>query len=308
MDALRGIAALIVLIMHLVGFRGGHLAVDFFFMLSGFVMARTYEGRLRKGELSPLRFFIKRFARLWPTMAVGATLGLIAALLHGGGTELLSVFFFALLLIPGGAVSPYALNLPAWSIFYELLANALHGALFAKLNRLWPIFAAVSLGLVLSFSYGGFPRILGETTLVMQGLVVFRALAAYILGVMLYRVFGDTPPVRIPFAFGVVALPTYVAFVSTYTFPFWPLPFIFVIAPMLIFAGLDKAPPISSTILGEVSFPLYAVHMPIIYLLGGSIWAFFASIAVASLWLVGPVLKQPERFGLAANAVATRSD
>ena len=59
LDQLRGVAALLVLGYHIwtefnVGpiFRRSYLAVDFFFMLSGFVMARTYEGKLRSGALS----------------------------------------------------------------------------------------------------------------------------------------------------------------------------------------------------------------------------------------------------------------
>jgi len=62
LDLLRGVAALIVLVMHVAGFAGGHLAVDFFFMLSGFVMTRTYDQRLREGRIAPLRFVAMRFA------------------------------------------------------------------------------------------------------------------------------------------------------------------------------------------------------------------------------------------------------
>ena len=66
LDALRGIAAIMVVMFHLgLPMMGSHLAVDFFFMLSGFVMARTYDERLQTGAMSPLAFMIKRYRRLW---------------------------------------------------------------------------------------------------------------------------------------------------------------------------------------------------------------------------------------------------
>ena len=43
----------------------GYLAVDLFFMLSGYVMARTYEPRMARG-FSPAAFFLARYRRLWP--------------------------------------------------------------------------------------------------------------------------------------------------------------------------------------------------------------------------------------------------
>src|SRR5262245_61697811 len=81
LDALRGVAALAVLFHHyevIFGsthyFSRAYLAVDVFFMISGYVMARTYEGRLGN-SLSAVQFLWIRIKRLWPTMAVGTTIG-----------------------------------------------------------------------------------------------------------------------------------------------------------------------------------------------------------------------------------------
>ena len=90
LDVLRGIAALWVLHYHTIkvvldghnfGSRG-YLAVDFFFMLSGYVMARSYEDKFRQGY-GLKSFFTARYRRVWPTMAIG---GLISApmLMCGG--------------------------------------------------------------------------------------------------------------------------------------------------------------------------------------------------------------------------------
>lgn len=296
LDALRGIAALVVLQMHVSsGLQGGHLAVDFFFMLSGYVIARSYESRLVSGAISPGTFVLMRYRRFWPTMAVGATLGLAAALLvFGLLPELLLAFVFALLMIPGSATTPYFLNLPAWSIFYELVANAVHGAAFSKMSNfgLLIVLAIAAAGLVLSLQITGFPRILPETTLVMQVLVIFRLLASYVIGILLFRLFKDQSPVRLPFALGALLLPAYVLLVALYPFTGWQLPFIFLVAPIMIFCGLaEDVPKRLSVILGGLSFPLYAVHLPIIQLglyLGfrNPIIMVAASLAVASLWLV----------------------
>lgn len=81
LDGLRGVAALSVVVMHRhvwFGLEGwlahGYLAVDFFFMLSGYVMARTYEQRLSEGY-GAWRFMAARYRRLWPVMALGTLFG-----------------------------------------------------------------------------------------------------------------------------------------------------------------------------------------------------------------------------------------
>ena len=86
LDGLRGVAALFVAmrhtnLFHRAGIHGGYLAVDLFFVLSGFVIAHAYERRLASG-LSVGRFMAARYLRLWPVYVLGAALGLIAALMH----------------------------------------------------------------------------------------------------------------------------------------------------------------------------------------------------------------------------------
>ena len=84
LDALRGVAAIMVVLLHvnhLAGdagwFTAGYLAVDLFFMLSGYVLARTFDRRL-ESDLSAMDFLVIRLRRLWPVMAVGALLGLVS--------------------------------------------------------------------------------------------------------------------------------------------------------------------------------------------------------------------------------------
>lgn len=296
LDGLRGLAALIVLVMHVSsGLQGGHLAVDFFFMLSGYVMARTYEGRLRRGEVAPARFILNRFKRFWPIMALGATFGMIAVLLKAGPSlPLAMAYLAALLLVPSGPTIPYFLNLPAWSIFYELLANAGHALCLAKarIRGLVLLLAIAGAGLGIATAIVGFPRILAETTPLMQGLVIFRLVFAYVGGIILFRLCKDRPPVHVRYSVGYVVLPLYVALVAIWPFPGWQFPFIVLLAPIMIISGLDeRAPSRLSTILGKMSFPLYALHFPIMQIavangVRSPATVILMSIAVSALWLV----------------------
>src|ERR1700744_2642762 len=94
LDGLRGSAAFLIVIFHLFnysfGFHGpwalvkhAYLAVDFFFALSGFVVAYAYDDRWTR--MSILQFFRIRLIRLHPLVLVGATLGLLGYLLDPFG-------------------------------------------------------------------------------------------------------------------------------------------------------------------------------------------------------------------------------
>jgi peptidoglycan/LPS O-acetylase OafA/YrhL len=85
MDALRGVAALCVVEFHAIGlsatlFRHAYLAVDFFFLLSGFVLSYAYGDRLDKGW-STWKFLKTRWIRLWPLNTLGLLLGFTLALM-----------------------------------------------------------------------------------------------------------------------------------------------------------------------------------------------------------------------------------
>ncbi|MDQ0967927.1 peptidoglycan/LPS O-acetylase OafA/YrhL [Flavobacterium sp. W4I14] len=85
LDGLRGVAAIIVVTFHLTEPLGtghldilvnhGYLAVDFFFLLSGFVMGYAYDDRWNK--MSVGSFFKRRIVRLQPMVILGMTLGAI---------------------------------------------------------------------------------------------------------------------------------------------------------------------------------------------------------------------------------------
>src|SRR6185312_12961115 len=146
LDALRGVAALAVVLFHVciplgvIAAPNGYLAVDFFFLLSGYVLALAYDGRLRKG--SAAAWFIRiRLRRLYPLALIGVLMGIAGAAiryapwLHGtGAVEFAATAVANLLVLPLGRLSfaqdhpLFAFNAPVWSLFWEIAVNALYGA------------------------------------------------------------------------------------------------------------------------------------------------------------------------------------
>ncbi|MGZ4001054.1 MAG: acyltransferase family protein, partial [Mucilaginibacter sp.] len=156
LDGLRGIAALSVVTFHFMEWAyadyannfiaHGFLAVDFFFCLSGFVIGYAYDDRIAK--MGVLEFFKSRIIRLHPLVIIGSVLGLLAFLFDpfGGHPELYSTgkiilaFLCSVLLIPFPAIADRSFNLfsfnaPAWSLFWEYVANIVYAFVLCKLNR-----------------------------------------------------------------------------------------------------------------------------------------------------------------------------
>ncbi|MEO6633608.1 MAG: acyltransferase, partial [Mucilaginibacter sp.] len=156
LDGLRGVAALAVVTFHFMemaysdyskNFIGhGFLAVDFFFCLSGFVIGYAYDDRIAK--MGALEFFKSRLIRLHPLVIFGSILGLLAFLFDpfGGHPELYSagkiilVFICSILMVPFPVVTDRAFNLfsfnaPAWSLFWEYVANIIYAFVLCKLSH-----------------------------------------------------------------------------------------------------------------------------------------------------------------------------
>jgi peptidoglycan/LPS O-acetylase OafA/YrhL len=147
LDALRAIAALCVVLFHLrlwwfhiPLFDHAYLAVDFFFCLSGFVLAHAYGSALR-GPMSLRTFSALRTARLYPLLVLATIIGVCAELIRGTA-EPDTLWAWALLgalslPIPGGAGPArqfFPLNWPAWSLFFEVVVNAVMAIAWRRLN------------------------------------------------------------------------------------------------------------------------------------------------------------------------------
>ena len=276
LDALRGIAALLVVALHANLWSGdfplmshSYLAVDFFFVLSGYVMARTYETRLQSDALGTLRFLRLRVKRLWPTMAVGALLGFIT---YPDFFALLAAVFLIPIFV---AKNIFPINGVAWSIFFELFANAVHAPLFAKASkRTVAIIMVLALAAMMGFAwtydrynlgwgpsnfFGGFPR------------VIFP----YCMGILLYRSWADAPPFRVPPLVTYLSLPLSFAAASLVNHWVFDLLIVLIAFPLVMAGGLMAKAPRPFIFLGTISFPLYAVHIPLMRIVseyGGGPW------------------------------------
>lgn len=302
LDVLRGIAALCVLGLHLQSinvdhpkiFGKGYLAVDLFFMLSGYVMARTYEPRLARG-LSPIAFLFQRYRRLWPVMAIGGVLGLPKLWLDSGDPALFAIAAgFNLLLLPNPAKGvAFPLNIPAWSIFFELTANLVHGLLLWRLGGRWLLALATltfALALWVGRSHGTFD-VGAHSEDYFAGLP--RVLLSYVIGMALWRWWRDNPPVPVPTFFAFAAMPLLFASAWLVGIEDWRLDlgFVAIACPLLIAGalrfGADERPGGAAAMLGALSFPLYAVHMPVLQgmrLLGfGSVGGGFAALIAGAM-------------------------
>lgn len=275
LDGLRGIAALSVVGFHAHAtyaafpdwWAKGYLAVDFFMMLSGYVMARTYEGRMASG-LGTAGFVKLRYRRLWLTMAMGSLIGIPYLWWASGGEPLvfLTAFALNLVLIPAPLNNQlFPLNGPGWSIFYELIANAVHAALLWRLSNRSLLALAVGLLVLLA----AFARIKGDVDFGALaphfGPALIRSLAAYTGGVLLWRWWQDKPGIAVPAAWPYVVLPLLMlAPFAQFGWGF-DLLFIAIVCPLLIAGGLQlKGAPRWAVWSGMLSFPLYAVHVPVL--------------------------------------------
>ena len=153
LDGLRGVAALCVVFYHFLQvdysknfLEHGFLAVDFFFCLSGFVIGYAYDDRIAK--MGIVEFFKSRIIRLHPMVILGSVLGLLAFLFNPfnnqpelfGTGKILLLFLSSILLIPSPVVyhhsSPlFVFNVPAWSLFWEYMANMLYAFILCHIGR-----------------------------------------------------------------------------------------------------------------------------------------------------------------------------
>jgi peptidoglycan/LPS O-acetylase OafA/YrhL len=267
LDGWRGLCALIVALFHfpiwgpiqeLRLVSHGWLFVDFFFALSGFVIARRYEGRLRNAEAS-VRYLITRIGRIWPLHVALLVIFVFASAMQGdiGKSEANSVkaIFTNLAMIHAwGLQTKTTWNEASWSISVEFALYLLFLAA-AWLPGRTALYAAL---VAIAFAVLAFVAPLGIGSTV--DYAVFRGMAGFFLGCLL----APLPSRPFGTAVELATVGLVLAFVgwSPWTLP---APLIFALT-VYVFAGsrgllhrlLNTG---ASAKLGEWSYAIYMVHM-----------------------------------------------
>ncbi|MBR1468723.1 MAG: acyltransferase [Prevotella sp.] len=303
LDGLRGVAALVVILYHVFECFDwspaprGYLAVDFFFVLSGFVIGYAYDDRWTpsKGReaLTTGDFFRRRLIRLHPMVVAGAVIGVVCFLIQGSvrwdgsqvGTSLvmlaLLLNMFMIPLFPEmeadvrGNGEMFPLNGPNWSLFFEYIGNILYALLLRRLSaKILAVVAVVSGGILSYISlregYLGVGWTLADGGF-WSGLV--RMLFPYSVGLLMARLFRPMP-IRHAFWWcgavivAVACLPAVFPVLQTGFFDALCAVAVF---PLLVWMGASEmsvgtATKRVSRFLGDLSYPLYAVHYPLMYL------------------------------------------
>ena len=312
LDGLRGVAALLVVFYHI--FEGlsfaeggtlittinhGYLAVDFFFILSGFVIGYAYDDRFGK-TMTLGNFFKRRLIRLHPMIIMGAVLGVVFYCLQGcvkwDGTHvatsmIMLALLCALFFIPAtpgagydirGNGEMFPLNGPSWSLFFEYIGNILYAVFIHRLSNKALTVLVFLLGIGLAwfalFDVAGYGMIGVGWTLDGVNFLggSLRMLFPFSLGMLLSRNFK---PVKVRGAFWICSIVLLILFCVPYIEGNSPICWnglfeaicILFIFPVLVWIGAsgkttDKHSTQTCKFSGDISFPLYAVHYPVMYL------------------------------------------
>lgn len=334
LDGLRGVAALMVLWYHVFEgfafakgsvietFNHGHLGVDFFFLLSGFVISYAYDDRwfndksLKSNDKSSTNkkltiwsFFKRRLIRLHPMLVMGAFIGLICFFIQGGvkwdgsSTPLhwtLIAFVLTLFFIPAypgasydirGNAEMFPLNGPSWSLFFEYIGNILYALFIRKLsNKMLGLLVGVT-GILwiwfVAFDISGYDMIgIGWTLDAVNffgGLL--RMMFPFTLGMLMARNFRQKSKVKgqktfftknifwisIIILFALFSVPYFPKTSNISVNGIYELACIMIVFPLIVWiaASSDNAQSNFtlklSKFLGDLSYPLYIVHYPVMY-------------------------------------------
>ena len=300
LDGLRGVAALSVVCFHLFEayatshldqkINHGYLAVDFFFILSGFVVGYSYDDRWKTMTIKD--FIKRRFIRLHPMVIMGA----IMFYFQGCSVWDVSKVSVAMLLMstlinaclipatPGfeirGVGEMYPLNGPSWSLFFEYIGNILYAFFIHKLPTkfLSILVLLAGCGLAAFAIWGPLGDICVGFSLTSENIIggSLRLLFSFSAGLLLSRIFK---PIKIRGAFWIgslsivvlSAIPRIGGSENLWMNGLYDTICFTILFPIIVYLGAsgqttDKTTTRICKFLGDISYPLYMVHYPFIYL------------------------------------------
>lgn len=342
LDGLRGVAAMMVILYHFgEGFASsaidqwinhGYLAVDFFFVLSGFVLGYAYDSRWKSkgGNITPGGFMLRRVIRLHPMVIAGILLGVISFVIQGcvkwdgSPSSYLSIAMCAFLglfcipCLPGayaeirGNGEMFPLNGPSWSLFFEYIGSILYAIWLHRLStkalKAYVVLSALGLAAWTLCDMSGTFSVGSGWTLAEYGFIggFLRLSFSFSAGLLMSRVIFNR---RIPGAFWIAAIiicvllsVPYVTSVPDEKSIFngcYDLVCTLVVFPAVIWLGAcgvttDALSTRVCSFLGAISYPIYMVHYPAMYLYYWWVWSngisFNEALPVMAIILVGSVI------------------
>ena len=324
LDGLRGVAALMVIIFHffeLYSFGNpskqiinhGYLAVDFFYVLSGFVLGYAYDDRWDK--MSYWDFYKRRLIRLHPMVIAGSLLGMcyffLGECINSPNIESVNPLYFFLTIIMSILMIPCpaqmdirgwgetnSFNGPNWTLTYEYIVNILYSLIFRRLHTIIIGILTLASALLLVNLTCNFDifnvmneresnkyTVIGGWSLTSCELCVgfTRLFYPYFAGYLVYRL---KLKIRIPYSFIICSI-ILITFLSMPRLEKEGYPIfngiyeaivIILIFPLVIIIGAGDTTKneILTKIckfIGELSYPIYITHYPIIYM--NSAWTSF---------------------------------
>ncbi|MCL7987609.1 acyltransferase [Sphingobacterium sp. lm-10] len=322
LDGLRGVAALIVVLFHLtealasgpmdILVNHGYLAVDFFFLLSGFVIGYAYDERWQR--MSVGSFLMRRVERLQPMVVLGMTLGAIGfyftdseiwPLIHTVPVwKMLLVLFIGYTVLPvplsldiRGWQEMHPLNSVGWSLLFEYLANILYAIGIRKLSNKALTTVVIIAGVALAHLAISRGDVSGGWTLNVEHVYIgfTRVMYPFFAGLLLSRI---TKPTRINHALAwcsllivlVLFMPRIGGANHVWINGIYESLCIIVIFPLIVYLGASgfihsETERKICKFLGDISYPLYLVHFPIIYFYV----AWISNNGGMTLWEVWPI-------------------
>lgn len=285
LDGLRGVAAIAVVFFHFGGrlpdfapMQHGYLAVDFFFVLSGFVIAYAYEARLRQA-MGLLDFLAARAIRLMPLLILSLCLGAVLEIGRPNagpfGAHMRDVgvaFLFGSALIPLPvplSLEPviFPLNSVLWSLFFEVVINLVYAASVRYLStaRLCAVVGlSVPLLVATAVHYDGLDCGSGFGNWWGGGA---RVLFSFATGVLLYRLRGEAAlaavsapaPILAAIILAVFAVPHLPLTLE----PIYDLVAVIAVFPLVVLMGSNAKAAVFAPLCragGDLSYPLYLLH------------------------------------------------
>lgn len=293
LDGLRGFAALAVVTFHFMewvytdssqNFIGhGFLAVDFFFCLSGFVIGYAYDDRIAKMGIA--NFFISRIIRLHPLVVAGSVFGLLAFLFDpfGGHLELYSTgkiiltFLCSILMIPFPVIADrgfnlFSFNAPAWSLFWEYMANIVYGFVLYRISKGFVLVLTILSALAICFVSYRSGNLLGGWSGPTFWDGSARISYSFLAGLLIYR---SNWIIKNKLGFIGLAILLLLAFIMPASAKWnWltePL-VVLLYFPLLISlgAGATLSPGLKKICVfsGNISYPLYMTHYAALWMFG----------------------------------------